>query len=74
MPSRDQRSGSSGEVDVPEDVPAADPLQVQAADPFAEQLTRVQVLTVRGLRSALRVGQPRAQQLHAHLAKLADVK
>lgn len=58
------------DVDVPEGVPAADPLQVQAADAFAEQLTRGKVPTIRAIRSALRVGQPRAQQIQVYLAAL----
>jgi hypothetical protein len=58
--------------DVSGDVPVADPLQVQAADTFAEQLSAGRVRSIRAIRSALSVGQPCAQQIQAYLGSLAD--
>jgi hypothetical protein len=50
-------------IRVPDSVPAADPLLVQAADVFAGV-----VPSIRAIRSALHVGQPRAQEIQAYLA------
>lgn len=53
-------------------VPAPDPLRVQAADTFADQLTTGRVPSIRAIRSALHVGQPRAQEIQTYLAGLAE--
>jgi Protein of unknown function (DUF2637) len=55
---------------VSERVSAADPLQVQAADTFAAQVANGTVPSIRAIRSALCVGQPRAQQIQAYLADI----
>lgn len=47
-----------------------DPLQVQAADAFAEDLAAGRIPTVRAIRFRLRVGQPRAQRVRAYLSAL----
>lgn len=52
-------------------VPPADPLQVQAADTFAADIAAGTVPSIRAIRSALRVGQPRAQQVQAYLETFA---
>jgi hypothetical protein len=52
-------------------VPEADPLQDRAAEVFAEQLAAGAVPAVRRIRAELRVGQPRAARIRAHLAELA---
>jgi len=58
-------------VHVTEDVPAADALQAQAADTFAEQIAKGTVPAIRAIRSALHVGQPHAQQIQMYLAAIA---
>ena len=58
-------------VHVSDAVPTAGPLQVQAADTFAEQVAGGTVPSIRAIRSALRVGQPRAQQIQAYLMAIA---
>jgi hypothetical protein len=64
-------SGSeSGVVPVPSSVPVADPLRVQAAEMFADQIATGTIPTIRAIRAALRVGQPRAQQIQSYLADL----
>lgn len=50
--------------------PAADPLQVQAAQLFADDLAAGRVPSVRVIRTRLHVGQPRAQRAQAYLASL----
>lgn len=52
--------------------PASDPLYVQAADTFAADVTAGSVPSIRAIRSALRVGQSRAQQIQTYLAALAE--
>ena len=47
---------------------AADPLQGEAAEVFAEQLAADRVPSIRAIRTQLHVGQPRAQRLRDHLA------
>ena len=61
--------GSSG---VSARVPAPDPLQVQAADTFADHLGTGRIPSIRAIRSALHVGQPRAQEIQTYLAALAE--
>jgi hypothetical protein len=46
----------------------ADPLEEQAAELFAAQLSADRVPSVRAIRAQLRVGQPRAQRLRDYLA------
>ncbi|HEY2640107.1 MAG TPA: hypothetical protein VGI66_09540 [Streptosporangiaceae bacterium] len=50
--------------------PDADPLQVQAAQVFADDLAAGRVPPVRAIGTRLHVGQPRAQRAQAHLAAL----
>jgi hypothetical protein len=57
---------------VPEAVSGTDPLRVQAAEVFAGDMAAGCVPSIRAIRSRLRVGQPRAQQVRAYLAALAD--
>lgn len=59
------------EIRVPEDVPAADPLRVQAVDAFAADIAAGAVPSIRAIRSAVHVGQPRGQQIQTYLATLA---
>jgi Protein of unknown function (DUF2637) len=53
---------------VPGDEPEADPLRVQAAEMFADQIAAGAIPTIRAIRAALRIGQPRAQQIQMYLA------
>jgi hypothetical protein len=53
-------------------VSGTDPLRVQAAEVFAADVAAGRVPSIRAIRSRLRVGQPRAQQVRAYLAGLAD--
>jgi hypothetical protein len=57
---------------VPEGVSEADPLRVRAAEVFAAEVAAGHVPSIRAIRSRLRVGQPRAQQVRAYLDALAD--
>lgn len=73
------RNGGTAPADVSRvvhtlsDVSGPDPLQVQAADIFAEQLAAGTVPPIRAIRSTLRVGQPRAQQIQTYLAAIARI-
>jgi hypothetical protein len=51
-------------------VPGADPMQMRAAQLFADVLAADRVPSVRAIRAQLHVGQPRAQRVRAHLATL----
>ena len=53
-------------------VSGVDPLRVQAAEVFAADVAAGRVPSIRAIRSRLHVGQPRAQQVRAYLAALAD--
>jgi hypothetical protein len=57
---------------VSEAVSGTDPLRVQAGEVFAADVAAGRVPWLRAIRSRLRVGQPRAQQVRAYLAALAD--
>ncbi len=46
--------------------------RVQAAEVFAADVAAGRVPSIRAIRSRLRVGQPRAQQVRAYLAALCD--
>jgi hypothetical protein len=59
-------------VGVPGDVPVGDALQARAASVFAADLAAGRTPSIRAIRSHLHVGQPRAQQVRAHLAALAQ--
>jgi hypothetical protein len=61
-------AGEPDAMPVSSPVPTGDPLWVRAAEVFAEQMATGAVPTIRAIRSALRVGQPRAQQVQAYLA------
>ena len=63
--------GSAAEH-VPEAVSGTDPLRVQAAEVFAADVAAGRVPSIRAIRSRLRVGQPRAQQVRAYLDALGD--
>ena len=54
----------------PEDVLDADPLQLQAAHVFADDLGTDHIPSVRAIRARLHVGQPRAQRVQAYLATI----
>ncbi|HEX6520549.1 MAG TPA: DUF2637 domain-containing protein [Streptosporangiaceae bacterium] len=49
-------------------------LQAQAAEAFASEVAAGRVPSVRAIRARLHVGQPRAQQVRAYLATLANVE
>jgi hypothetical protein len=55
---------------VPARVPDGDWLRVRAADAFADDVAAGRIPTIRTIRARLRVGQPRAQQVRAHLSAL----
>jgi hypothetical protein len=52
--------------------PEPDPVQVRAREHFAEQLAAGAVPSIRTIKSALRIGQPRAKGVHAYLTALAS--
>src|SRR5262245_55952370 len=56
------------------DVPERDPLQVQAAEEFADELASGRTPTIRAIRTRLRIGQPKAQQVRAYLSTLASAQ
>jgi hypothetical protein len=62
----------SGAEHVPVAVSGTDRLRVQAAEVFAADVAAGRVPSIRAIRSRLRVGQPRAQQVRAYLAALGD--
>jgi hypothetical protein len=62
----------SGAEHVSEAVSGADPLRVRAAEVFAADVAAGRVPSIQAIRSRLRVGQPRAQQVRAYLAALGD--
>jgi Protein of unknown function (DUF2637) len=51
---------------------AADPLQGQAAELFAEDLAADRVPSIRTIRARLHIGQPRAQRVRVYLTTLAN--
>ncbi len=70
---RQPDGGVSGAAEhVSEAVSGTDPLRVQAAEVFAADVAAGRVPSIRAIRSGLRVGQPRAQQVRAYLAALGD--
>jgi hypothetical protein len=62
----------SGAEPVPVAVSGTGPLRVQAAETFAADVAAGRVPSIRAIRSRLRVGQPRAQQVRAYLDTLGD--
>jgi predicted dienelactone hydrolase len=62
----------SGAERVPGAVSGTDPLRVQAAEVSGADVAAGRVPSIRAIRSRLRVGQPRAQQVRAYLAALGD--
>lgn len=69
---RQPDSGVSEVELVSEAVSGTDPLQVQAAEVFAADVAAGRLPSIRAIHSQMRVGQPRAQQVRAYLAALAD--
>jgi hypothetical protein len=49
---------------------SADPLQVQAAEEFADDMAAGRMPSIRAIRARLHVGQPWAQWMRAYLATL----
>ncbi len=56
----------------PDRVSVPEPLRVRAEEAFAADLAAGQVPSIRVIRSRMRVGQPRAQQVRRHLASLGE--
>jgi hypothetical protein len=54
-------------------VPRIDPLHAQAAQEFADEVAAGRKPSIRAIRARLHVGQPRAQQVQAHLGALIEV-
>jgi hypothetical protein len=57
-----------------DDGSAADPLDLRAAEVFADYLEADRVPSIRSIRAALHVGQSRAQRLRKHLIAAADAR
>ena len=55
-----------------EEAPMSDPLGERAAVVFAADLAADRVPSIRAIRAALHVGQPRAQRLREYLAIVAE--
>jgi hypothetical protein len=55
-------------------VSVTDPLGERAAAVFAAELTADRVPSIRAIRAALHVGQPRAQRLRDYLAAAAETR
>ena len=68
---RQSAGGVSAAGPVPGAVSGMDPLRVQAAEVFGADVAAGRVPSIRAIRSRLRVGQPRAQQVRAYLDALA---
>jgi hypothetical protein len=62
----------SGAEHVSGAVSGTDPLRARAAEVFAADVAAGRVPSIRAIRSRLRVGQPRAQQVRAYLDALDD--
>jgi hypothetical protein len=60
-------------TDAPTAVPATGPLHVTAAEEFAAEVAAGRTPSIRVIRARLHVGQPRAQQVQAHLGALVKV-
>jgi hypothetical protein len=56
-----------------EAVPSIDPLHARAAEVFASEVAAGRKPSIRAIRARLHVGQPRAQQVQAHLGALIKV-
>ena len=69
---RQPDGGASGAEHVSEAVSGTDPLRVQAAEVFADDMAAGCLPSIRAIRSRLHVGQPRAQQVRAYLAALGE--
>lgn len=54
-------------------VPRIDPMQLRAAEEFAEEIAVGRTPSIRTIRARLLVGQPRAQRVQAHLGSLIEV-
>jgi hypothetical protein len=52
--------------------PRIDPLRARAAQEFADEVAAGRKPSIRAIRARLRVGQPRAQQVQAHLRTLVE--
>jgi hypothetical protein len=55
---------------VPEHVLDPDPLQIRAAQAFADDLAADRIPSIRAIRARLHIGQPRAQQIRAYLSAI----
>jgi hypothetical protein len=53
--------------------PRLDPLHARAAEEFANEVAAGHKPSIRAIRARLHVGQPRAQQVQAHLGTLIEV-
>lgn len=53
-------------------VPEPDSLELRATYAFADEIAAGRVPTIRTIRSRMRIGQPRAQQVRAHLRGVLD--
>jgi hypothetical protein len=73
------RGAQSESVEVPtvadtsDTAPRIDPLRARAAQEFAEEVAAGHTPSIRTIRARLHVGQPRAQQVQAHLGALIKV-
>ena len=63
----------SAAAETPEAVPRVDPLHARAAEEFADDVAAGRRPSIRAIRVRLHVGQPRAQQVQAHLGALIEV-
>jgi hypothetical protein len=66
-----EQAATAAETAVPAVPAVPDPHLDRAREVFAEDLANGMVPSVRRIKTALRVGQPRARQVHAHLTALA---
>lgn len=53
-------------------VPVPDPHQVHAASVFAEDLGKGDVPSIRAIKAALKIGQPKAREVHTYLTALVQ--
>jgi hypothetical protein len=63
-------AGAPAATAAPDPVPRADPLHARAAEEFASEVAAGRTPSIRAIRARLHVGQPRAQQVQAHLGTL----
>lgn len=59
-------------LEVPAALPDPSPHQVRAASVFADEVAAGRVPSIRAIKAALRIGQPKAKEVHTYLVALSE--